>query len=547
VVVNMSTHFRSWRFVARALLLAMPALPLVAGTAQAQQKDGDKKDEKTALQKVVNFLDGNDAAKKASEASSDSGLGLLPGTPAVATLPGGAGLPAYGVKAKDEQEYGFDFHGFITMPFRAGLNTRAGVVTTQQKNFVIHAPPVVPDYPDSPNYTSVVPQPYTQIQFSYGNSIVTGTAMIKAWTATTASSFFDPTLQGGITDAFVTFNVPTLAKRAHLTINVGAFSNRYGTMGEYDEGHYATPLIGRTNGVGENVIARAGFGDFVLAFEQGFQGQLDKAPIGLTADGWNGFADPNTGTGLVEHEHLGLGYRRQLTFGLHHMLAWTQDDRASQAFVPDGSITVLGADVRFSASHLGHAYLGASYTIANNARSVGRILSIMNTQGGLDLMRDYLGNNSGGNGKILTVGGEYNLSLSRLLFYPRDFDGKSRDIILSLFGVFTHVQSTDAQANDDKKFKVGAEGTYTLLSWLAASFRFDHVRPTTNVEGREFTILSPRIILRSNWQARNQIALQYSHFFYGSSPIVRSGYPAVDDPSLKPDRDMISITASMWW
>ena len=206
-----------------------------------------------------------------------------------------------------------------------------------------------------------------------------------------ATSFFDPTLQGGITDAFITFNLPHLARNAHLAINVGAFSNRYGTMGEYDEGHYATPIIGRTNGVGENVVARMAFGDLVVAFEQGFQGQLDKAPIGLTADGWNGFADPNTGTGLVMHEHLGISYRRQLTAGLHHMRAWSQDDRAAQAFTPDGSISVLGADLRFSASHLGHAYLGASYTAADNARSVGRIHSVMNTQGGLDLMRNYLG------------------------------------------------------------------------------------------------------------------------------------------------------------
>src|SRR6185436_1167753 len=107
------------------------------------------------------------------------------------------------------------------------------------------------------------------------------------------------------------------------------------------------------------------------------------------------------------HEHLGISYRRQLTAGLHHMRAWSQDDRAAQAFTPDGTITVLGADVRFSASHLGHAYLGASYTIADKARSVGRILEVMNTQGGPDLMRNYLGPNSGGTGKLVSIGAEY--------------------------------------------------------------------------------------------------------------------------------------------
>ena len=537
----MSKHVDSLAIVARAPLLGLLALPLVTSTAYAQQKDSP-----SVLQKVGAVLNGDDAAKKASEASPDDGLGLSPGTPAVASLPGGIGL-AYGVKSADEKDFAFDFHGFLTMPLRLGLNTRAGVVTTQQHNNVIHAPPVVPDYPDSPDYTSIVPQPYTQLVFSYGNSIVTGTAMIKAWTATTAESFFDPTLQGGITDAFITFNVPRLPKNADLAIHVGAFSNRYGTMGEWDEGHYGTPLIGQTNGVGENIIARLGVGDVVLTLEHGFQGQLDKAPIGLTSDGWNGFADPNAGTGLVEHEHLGLTYRRQLTVGLHHMLAWTQDDRADQALTPDGTINVVGADVRFSASHLGHAYIGGSYTIANYASSVGRILSIMNTQGGLDLMRDYLGPNSNGNGQIATVGAEYGLSLSRLLFYPGDFDGKSRDVILSVFGILTHVSSADPQYNGAHMYKVGGEGTYTLLPWLAASLRLDYVSPNSNVSGREFGIVSPRLIFRTDWQARNQVVLQYSRFTYGSDPIVRSGYPAVDNPTLKPDKDMISLSASMWW
>jgi len=517
----MSKRFGSCSPVARALLRALLTLPFVASTAYAEQPNA---------------------------ASSDPGLGLTPGTPVVGTLPGGIG-PAYGLKSKDEQDQGFafDFHGLITMPLRVGLNSRAGIVTTEQKNLVIHAPPVVPDYPDSPGYTGIVPQPYAQIAFSYGNPIVTGTAIIKAWTATTASSFFDPTLQGGITDAFVTFNLPKLAKNAHLAINVGAFSNRYGTMGEYDEGHYATPIIGRTNGVGENIIARLALGDFVLAFEEGFQAQLDKAPIGLTSEGWNGFANPNTGTGLVMHAHLGVGYRRQLTGGLHYMRGWSQDDRAAQAFTPDGSITVLGADLRFSASHLGHAYLGASYTDATNARSVGRILAVMNTQGGPDLMRNYLGPNSGGAGKIITIGGEYGVSLARLLLYPRDFDGKSRDIVLSAFAIYSHVKSADPLYDGDHKIKFGGEGSYALWSWFAGSLRLDHVRPTSNVHGREFTILSPRVIFRTDWQARNQVVLQYSRFIYGSNPIVRSGYPAVDDVKLNPDKDMISLSASTWW
>ena len=43
---------------------------------------------------------------------------------------------------------------------------RAGAVTADQSKNVIHAPPVVPDYQDSFNYTTVVPQPYAQLNFS---------------------------------------------------------------------------------------------------------------------------------------------------------------------------------------------------------------------------------------------------------------------------------------------------------------------------------------------------------------------------------------------
>lgn len=162
-------------------------------------------------------------------------------------------------------------------------------------------------------------------------------------------------------------------------------------------------------------------------------------------------------------------------------------------------------------------------------------------------MRDYLGPNSGGNGKMVTVGGEYNLSLSRLLFYPRDFDGKSRNVVLSAFGILTHVTSANPLYNANHMLKVGCEGTYTLLSWLAASARLDYVNPTNNISGREFGIVSPRLIFRSGWQSRNQVVFQYSRYTYGSNPIVRSGYPAVDDPTLKPDKDMVSLSASMWW
>jgi hypothetical protein len=71
--------------------------------------------------------------------------------------------------------------------------------------------------------------------------------------------------------------------------------------------------------------------------------------------------------------------------------------------------------------------------------------------------------------------------------------------------------------------------------------------PNDSDSAQSFSIVSPRIIFRTRWQAHDQVVLQYSRFLYGSNVVVRSGYPAVPDPTIHPDRDVLSISASMWW
>ncbi len=487
-----------------------------------------------------------DEPPSADDNRSTISLGLAPGTPQVGALPGGI-TPAYGQRAADEKEWRFDFHGFLTMPLRAGFNTREGAATTEQHKQVLHAPPVVPDYRDAFNYTGIVPQPYVQLNFSYGNSVVTGTVSVIARNASTATSFFNPPDQSGISDAFLTFRLPNIAKNANFEVDVGAFTNRFGAMGEYDEGRYGTPAIARTNGVGENIIAKIALGNVTLNVEQGIEGQLDKTPNGLLPAGWNGFASSNVGSGFVNHVHLGAGYLGVATLGLHYMTAWTQDDRASQSTQPDGSIGVLASDLRLSLRHYGHLYVAAARANANNSRSVGSIIEVLNTPGGPGLMKEYLGPNSGGTGTLMTYAVQYDLSLGTLLRYPYAFHGDAPDIVLSAFGMQTHVTSKEQAYDNVTKRKFGLEGTYAILPWLAASGRFDRVMPNADKSNQAFSIVSPRLIFRSGWQAHDQVVLQYSHWFNGSGVVVRNGYPEVDDPSIHPDEDMISLSASMWW
>jgi hypothetical protein len=318
-------------------------------------------------------------------------------------------------------------------------------------------------------------------------------------------------------------------------------------MGEYDEGKYGTPVIARVNGVGENIVVKLGLGNGVIALEHGIAGQFDKFPKDVLPAGWNGFADPNVGSGFIHHLHAGFGYLSTAAVGLHYLQAWTQDDRASQSTVPDGKLRVLAADVRLTTGNLGHVYFAGAQTDATHVGSVGRILEVMNTGGGGGLIANYLGPQSGGSGTLTTFAAQYDVSLKSILRYPNVFAGDSSDLVLSLFGMQTRVKSADPAFDGVTKRKYGFEGSGSLMSWLAASVRLDHVVQNADDTNQSFSVVSPRLIFRSKWQAHDQVVLQYSRFIYGSGVHVRSGYPAVPNPALSPDRDVVSLSASMWW
>ena len=223
------------------------------------------------------------AAEDERRTGATSGSASRPARRRSARCPA-ASLPPTGRKPADEQDYRFDFHGFLTMPLRVGLNKRAGAVTTEQKE------PGAPRAAGRAGLSRFV-RLHRRRAASPTRSWRSRTA--TPWSPAPRSSRRAPPAPPPASStrrcspASPMRSSPSTCRtwpRARTSaINVGAFSNRYGTMGEYDEGHYGTPIIGRTNGVGENVVARFALGDLVLAAEQGFQGQLDKPPVGLVA------------------------------------------------------------------------------------------------------------------------------------------------------------------------------------------------------------------------------------------------------------------------
>lgn len=489
------------------------------------------------------------------ETPGTPGMAMDPVAPQVAALPGGV-VPAFGQKALNPQDWRFDFHGFVTAPLTAGIGHRPDAQPGQSPT-TLHSPPVVPDNFETFSHTSVVPTTYAQLNFSESNGPVSATVSILAMQTNVSEGFLEPEQQLGISDVYLSY-LPDLGKRVQMRMMVGAFTTRYGGTGEYDEGRYGTPLIARINGVGELVSARIPLGEYTVSLEQGLQGQTNTDGASVTPDVWNDFANPSAGTTFVNHLHAGIGYRSLVNVGGHFINAQSHDDRATGTLEPDGNINVLAVDARLTMGRFGHFYAAFAATKASHARTISRIISILNTPGGEGLENDYFGPDSAGGdgtGSLTTVGGQYDLSIGRLVSYPADFRGDGPDVFVSVFGMMTHVSSAISQQQTGSplygdgvtKAKYGVEATYSLLPWLALSARYDQVAPNVSDSRYSFSVVSPRIILRTGWNATDQVVLQYSHWFDGGLTVVQTGDPPTDSPLTVPDSDMLSISASMWW
>lgn len=469
-------------------------------------------------------------------------LGIDPAEPRVRSVP--PALP-FGVPPATSKESVLDFHGYLLLPMRLGVHQREpDTMAAGRGETVLHTPPLIPQDYRRFQYTGVVPDPWVQLNFTYGNSKVSGTAILAANAVTEGEAVYDPAKQMGVSDAYVTFNLSE-ALGTPFQLRAGAMSNRYGAMGAFDAGRYATPLIARVNAVGETATATFQTGKTTVVLEQGIGGQLGRAPGGLVSSGWNGFADPNTGASYVAHLHGGFDYASLLQAGLHYVHAFSQDDQNLAGTLSKGRISILGADARVTGRY-GHLYVGGAYTRAADAQAVSGIVEVLNARGGPGLVSEYLGPKSGGDGSLTTVGVQYDMSLSRFAF-GEQYRGKNPDLLLSLFGIGTAITSDDPDYDGTLKLKLGGEATYNLLSWFGASGRFDHVRPDSEVSAKSFNIYTARLLFHTNWLSRDQFALQYSHFAYGKQVAVASGYPPVDDPRINPDRHVLSLSVSYWW
>jgi hypothetical protein len=542
-------------------------------------------------------------------------------------------------------EWKFEFHGYFRAPLKVSFGPPTPTALPSTYSMPQDLPPgsSVPPYPPgaappvsgtqwhSPTrlpgslyttweFTNTVHGPWTQLNFSYGNSRAQATVIIDSY-AVTDGGYRHLQAQQGIDQAFLTLNFPeALGDLGTLTWNIGTFQNRYGTAGKYDGGMYETYLFGRTHMSGSTLTANLtnldSAGDWSLTLEHGVGAKIEIIPFlnnqnyqiftnvpSGTNNGQRYLADRDAeylpyagtvpqGSTFVHHAHAIAKYTKMWTFGAHYIYTWTPDDNwhpinsvqtNASNLVPrargpiQGSMAIAGLEARLKGGVYGDGYLGWSHIDARNINALADAVEVVHSYGGYQFKQNYFGRTftphtgvyngpQNETGTVDNISFQYQFSFGALARYPEDWWGDGPDLVLSVFGMLSIVNSTappialengvDPVAWDmsTKKLKWGADALYTPLYWLGFNARFDYVQPDLdaaysrtvgNPGGSDlnFGALTTRLIFRTAFVTHETVQLQYARYFLGEA-----AYPAYPYAWVaRADSHMVGLFASMWW
>ncbi len=488
-----------------------------------------------------------------------AGLGLSPlSAQRVSVIPGGI-TPKMGAPSATE-DFRFDFHGYLQGGLRAGFGKRPNALEGQ-KTTTLHADPLVPGGAFGWfDHTNTVPVPWAQMNFEFGNDVVRATAVLAAWSfsqADEAQGYFQPPSKLGFNDAFITYTPKT--DPVGLRINAGVYNEAYGNMAEYHAGAYGVSLMGVIYGVGTTGTVILPYeNDVTLTIEGGFKGDFNRPPADLVLDQSNEFTPAIEGSTYAAHGHLALDFDRWVEVTGHSIYSFSQDDRSDELAGRelyleedtrrDGSLLIVGADARFRLEHWGHLYLGGSRVIGEDTQSLSNLVQVLNNGPGRDLTQRYFTYSSGGgNGTLTLLGGQYDLSLGKLLRYPTEFYEGAPDLRVSLFGIYAKMKNEGDVLPEADMLKFGTEVYYTPLRWLGLAGRADAVMPELARGSRNFYVLTPKLVFRNDWNSQATLTLQYSGYILGSDAAVRGDDRLLNNPSEEPDAHLAALYGTIWW
>ncbi|MES1205135.1 MAG: hypothetical protein ABUS79_04285 [Pseudomonadota bacterium] len=519
-------------------------------------------------------------------------------------------------------EWKFSFHGYLRGPMRFSWgpptttkidpNTGPGFMPSDAPpGTQLHGKPRVPGASYITwEYTNTVPDPWAQLNFSFGNSRAMMTIIVDSYGQTSAG-YRNLQSQQGIDQAFVTLNFPeAFGDHGGLVLNVGSFQNRYGTAGKYDGGMYETYLFGRTHVGGATLTANIDTGsEWGLTVEGGGGTKLEVIPFTNTQlfqlfKGASGAQDPMTNQGysyprnlsdreaeylpysgpvpqgstFLAHLHFGASYKKMWTFGLHALNSWSPDDNwdmtnsnqpntsdmLPRATAPSpGRMTVLGAEARLNGGVYGDGYLGFSYIDAKNILVLADALEVLHSFGGWQFKQNYFGvtfNPHTGaylgpqneSGTVKTLSFQYTFSFAALARYPAGFWGDGPDLTATVFANLALVDSPPPVANpmwdmSTKKLKYGADVLYTPLPWFGVGGRFDHVQPDLDAKMGGNTLNFAVFSPRAVFRTAF-VTHEAVTVMYQHYFLSSASYPIYPYQWVpKADADLLAVSATMWW
>jgi len=197
---------------------------------------------------------------------------------------------------------------------------------------------------------------------------------------------------------------------------------------------------------------------------------------------------------------------------------------------------------------------------AKNINALADSVEVLNSNSGWSMKQSYFGRNynfhtgeylgpQNESGKIDTVSAQYTFSFGGWARRPAAFWGDGPDLAVTLFGMFTMVNSPPLNSHTmtTKKLKFGADLIYTPLDWFGIGGRFDVVEPDLDAvefgSQANFKIFSPRLVFKTAFVTHEAITVMYQHYFLGSEAYPVFPYEWV----AKADPDVLAISGTMWW
>jgi hypothetical protein len=292
---------------------------------------------------------------------------------------------------------------------------------------------------------------------------------------------------------------------------------------------------------------------------------------------------------MVHHAHATVGYSDAIEIEGHYIDSFAQAEAPDNDLTglapeqPDGSLKVYGGALKMPQNHFGFLYAGFSHIEARDALTVGNAVEVLHAQGGgefnLGVTDVYLNGPtaaSGGTGSVDTLMAQYELSLRNVLMgidgVEEQFWGGDADVYLKAYGMMNMVKSEDDFMDGVTKLKFGGDVQYDFLRFMGAGLRVDRLQPNSDVPEQSWSVVSPRLIFRSQFVTREQVEIMYSRYFYRDRGCEADPVPCVQSPSAPiayqgfgsdsnaqdentravaagslPDRHMITVAAQMWW